>query len=128
MASCLESLGRSEEALPIYEEAIELIAQRLLPLGHPDALRPQIGMAHTLVTLGEYAKAEPLLFDAIEHCDRSDAARRWHGDTVVEEAVRLYEAWHAAEPDEGHGVEVAEWRAKLEEITQDAAGEGSSED
>ena len=105
VASCLESLDRSEEALPRYEEAIE-INRRVLPPGHPEALRAQIGIARTLVTLGEYAQAEPLLRDAAEHCDRSEATRWWHWHTVLEESVRLYDAWD--KPDEA-----AQWRAKL---------------
>ncbi len=100
------------EALPRYEEAIQ-INRRVLPPGHPEALRAQVGMARTLVTLGEYAEAEPLLLDAAEHCDHLEATRWWHERTVLEESVRLYEAWHADEPDEGHDVEAAEWRAKL---------------
>ncbi|MHC5114710.1 MAG: tetratricopeptide repeat protein [Planctomycetota bacterium] len=113
VASCLESLGRSEEALPRYEEAIH-VYRRLLPPGHSEALRPQIGMARTLVSLGRYADAEPLLLDAAEHCARSDASRWWHERTVIEESARLYAAWHAAAPDEGHDTKAAEWRAKLE--------------
>jgi tetratricopeptide (TPR) repeat protein len=118
VASCLESLGRSEEALPRYEEAIQ-ICRRLLPPGHPEALRPQIGMARTLVSLGEYVEAEALLLDAAGHCERSDVARWWHGRTVAEGAVRLYEAWHAAEPDEGYDVEAGEWRATGEHVDGD---------
>ena len=84
-------------------------------------------MARTLVTLGHYADAEPLLLDAAGHCDRSDVARWWHGRAVVEEALRLYEAWHAVEPEKGYDDEAAEWRAKLEELTGDGAAEESSE-
>ena len=60
-----------------------------------------------------YAEAEPLLLDAAEHCDRSEATRWWHWCSVLEESVWLYDAWHADEPDEGHDVEAAEWRAML---------------
>ncbi len=50
VASCLESLDRSEEALPRYEEAIK-INRRVLPPGHPEALRAQIGMLEESVRL-----------------------------------------------------------------------------
>ncbi len=65
------------------------------------------------VRVGEYAEAELLLLDASDRCARSDASRRWHERTVIDESVRLYDEWHAAEPDEGHDVEAAEWRTKL---------------
>ncbi len=112
VASCLAALGQSEEALPGYEEAME-INRRVLPPGHPDALRPQIGMARTLVTLGRYDDAERLLLDAGEHCDRSDAARRWHWRIMCGESVRLYEAWDAAEPGQGYDARAAEWWARM---------------
>ena len=112
VASCLAALGRAQEALPGYEEAME-INRRVLPPGHRQALRTQIDMARTLVTLGRYDDAEPLLLDAAEHCDRSEAARRWHWRTVCLESVRLYEAWSAAEPGQAYDARAAEWRAKL---------------
>jgi tetratricopeptide (TPR) repeat protein len=113
-ASCLESLGRPEEALDTYEEALA-INDRLLPPSHPLAIGCRIGMARTLVTLGDHAEAEPLLIDAAEGCERSDVARWWHGRAVAEETVRLYEAWHAAEPGQAYDAEADEWRAKLEQ-------------
>jgi len=33
--------------------------------------------------------------------------------------VRLYESWDAAEPEKGHDLEAAEWRAKLEAFDRD---------
>ena len=117
VASCLAALGRAQEALPGYEEAME-INRRVLPPGHPEALRTQISMARTLVTLGCYDDAEPLLLDAAEHCDRSEAARRWHWRTVRAESVRLYEAWAVAEPGRGYDARAAEWRAKLGENSE----------
>jgi hypothetical protein len=104
VASCLEALDRREEALPGYKEAME-INRRVVPPGHPDALRTQIGMARTLVTLGRYGDAELLLLEAADHCERSDAAHRWHWGTVVEELVRLYESSGATD-------QAAEWRAR----------------
>ena len=112
VASCLAALDRPEEALPEYEKAME-INRRVLPPGHPEALHTQIGMARTLVTLGRYDDAERLLLDAGEHCDRSDAARRWHWRIMCGESVRLYEAWDAAEPGQGYDARAAEWRARM---------------
>ena len=112
MASCLERLDQSGEALPRYEEAMEL-NDRFLPPSHPQTVGSQIGMAWTLVTLGRDIDAELLLLDAVEQCERSEASRRWHGRTVLEELIRLYEVWHAAEPNEEHNLKAAEWREKL---------------
>jgi len=32
--------------------------------------------------------------------------------------VKLYEAWHAAEPDMGHAAQATEWRSKLAATSQ----------
>ena len=81
------------------------MARRVLPTDHPDLLDPQIGLARTYVTLGRYADAEPLLREAAEQCERSEASRRWHGRTVMEELIRLYDEW-------GNPDKAADWRAK----------------
>ena len=35
---------------------------------------------------------------------------------ALERVVKLYEFWHAAEPDAGHDARAAEWRAELENL------------
>ena len=113
LASCLESLGRSQEALCEYEASLEMF-RRALPSGHSDSLYPQIGLAATFVALAQYVDAEALLRCAAEQCERLEDSRRLHWRGVLEQSVRLYEAWHAAEPEKGYAAEAAEWRAKLE--------------
>ena len=112
VAACLRSLGRSDEALPKYKAALEMY-RRVLPPGHPRALYSQIGLALTLVGLGRHGEAEPLLLDAVEQCERSNTNRRMHWRSVIKASVRLYDAWHAAEPGKGHDAQAAEWRVKL---------------
>ncbi len=114
-ASCLRSLGRPAEALPKYEAALAM-SRRVLASGDPNTLHPQIGLAQTLVALGRYGDAEPLLRDAAAQCESSEASRREHWRGVLERSVELYDAWHAAEPDQGHGGQAAEWRERLDEL------------
>ena len=89
--------------------------RRLLAAGDPGVLYPQVGLARTFTALGRYVDAEPLLSDAVVQCERSEAARRPHWRYVAEASIELYEAWHAAEPGQGHDQQAAEWRAKLAE-------------
>ena len=126
VASCLQSLGQSEEALPMFEAALEM-HRRVLPSGHPHTLYPQIGLVGILVKLGRCADAEPLLRDAAEQCKRSEASRRLHWRNVLDHFVRLYDAWHAAEPGQGYDAKAAEWRAKLEEGTKATRQPGTQE-
>ena len=106
------NLGRPREALPDYEAALDMY-HRVLPPDHPGTLYAQIGLAETLMALRRYAKAEPLLSDAAEQCERSSASQRLHWRNVTKQSVVLYEAWHAAEPGKGYDTNAAEWRAKL---------------
>ncbi len=46
-----------------------------------------------------------------DHPDATDLRKA----EALERIVNLYEAWHAAEPDEGYDAKAAEWRAKVEE-------------
>ena len=58
-------------------------------------------------------EAEPLLLEGYEGMkDHPDAIDLRKGQ-ALERIVKLYDAWHAAEPDQGHDAKAAEWRAKL---------------
>ena len=46
-----------------------------------------------------------------DHPEATDLRKR----EALERIVKLYEAWHAAEPDSGHDADAAEWRGQLEE-------------
>ena len=122
VATCLDNLGRSAEALPKFEAALEMY-RRVLPAGHPQTLYPQIGLARTLVSLGRHAVAEPLLLDAAEQCERSEASRRMHRESALETLSELYDAWLAAEPDKRYDQKAAEWRAKIESSTSQPASQ-----
>ena len=37
---------------------------------------------------------------------------------ALERVVKLYEFWHAAEPDAGHDARAAEWRTELEKLAE----------
>ncbi len=125
LAVCLRSLDLPSKALPRFEVALDIF-RRNLPAGHLRILYPQIGKAGTLAMIGRFADAERLLLDAAEQCDRSDACHRTHWRSVVEESIRLYDAWHAAAPEKGFDVKSAEWREKLA-LLDAAAGDRAKE-
>jgi tetratricopeptide (TPR) repeat protein len=64
-ARVLESLGRAQEAEPLYKQALE---QRRKVLGddHPDTIQSLNNYAHLLESLGRAQEAEPLLKQALE--------------------------------------------------------------
>ncbi len=114
LAGVLRLQGDYAAAEPLYGEAL---AQYREFLGdeHQQTQYPRIGLARTLVGLERFSEAEALLQDAAERCERSEIGRRLHWKAVLLTSIRLYEDWHAAEPDAGHDAQAAEWRAKLEE-------------
>jgi serine/threonine protein kinase/tetratricopeptide (TPR) repeat protein len=78
-------------------------------------------------------EVEPLLVESGEwlaqNADRiSQQVRDERLRQALERVVKLYESWHAAEPDAGHDVRAAEWRAKLEELVPESQAEETQND
>ena len=65
VAFCLQSLGRSAEALPEFEAALEM-RQRLVPGDHPDVAQSLNNVAACLQSLGRLADALPKYEAALE--------------------------------------------------------------
>ena len=70
-----------------------------------------LGRART--GLGQFADAEANLLEA--HAVFVQTRGESHKDTVhcTSAIVELYDAWHAAEPDQGYDARGAEWKTKL---------------
>jgi len=127
-------LERTEQAL---RDCIE-IRQAVLPDGHPQvwqrynamsmlgevlvrqAADPTLELAARTVKLRE---AEPLLLDAWKRLkeDPNVPLAAATGGTsrrqaALERIVKLYDAWHAVEPDVGHDANATKWRAELEKL------------
>ena len=66
----------------------------------------------TLSRSGSYAEAEKIVLRVHEETANKPGNRAtWHR-TAVDELVKLYEAWHDAEPAAGHDAKAGEWRDK----------------
>ena len=62
---------------------------------------------------GDYEDGERLLLDGYS---KLFAFRGYHDRPTLDAlqwVVRLYDAWHIAEPDQGYDLKAAEWRARL---------------
>ena len=64
-------------------------------------------LGETLLGQDRFAEAEPLLIEAYETMHAPTPARI--RKQALERIVKLYEAWKAAEPREGHDAQAAEW-------------------
>ncbi len=96
-----------------------------LPPAHVNICRAQAELGVALSGLARFAEAEPLLLEGYAGFKDSPGVPDRIKLRTVENLVRLYESWHAAEPGAGHDVEASRWRAKLAEMrstTQPGAG------
>ena len=83
MGSVLDSLGRSEEALPYYELALEG-RRRVLGNDHPDTLGSINNMGSVLDSLGRYEEALPYYEESLE------GRRRVLGNDHLSTLVSIY--------------------------------------
>jgi CHAT domain-containing protein/tetratricopeptide (TPR) repeat protein len=64
VASCLDALGKAQEALPLYRKALEIKGQALGE-GHPETARSYNNVAYCLQALGKAQEALPLYRKAL---------------------------------------------------------------
>ncbi|MBI4716541.1 MAG: serine/threonine protein kinase [Planctomycetes bacterium] len=115
------TLGRALRAQERHAEAHEHFARAAailtaaFSLTHQFVAIARMDAGIQLVELRRYPEAEEELLAAhavllVNHDGREDAWRECHVALV-----RLYEAWHDAEPGQGHLARAAPWSAKLAE-------------
>jgi serine/threonine protein kinase/tetratricopeptide (TPR) repeat protein len=101
--------GNAEEAVALLEPQEPLMREALA--GTPAWLATYLAaLGGSRVATGAFEAGESILLEAEVMLVRQRPSERRR---VMRELVGLYEAWHAAEPGEGHDRHAAEWRAKL---------------
>jgi hypothetical protein len=99
-----------------------------LPEGHWQTGRFLGIYGKTLAQLERYADAEAALVEAYEILEPARGAEHEWTISVIDSLVELYEAWDAAEPEQGYATKAAEWRAKLpEDATESLADKAAKE-
>ncbi|HEX6810868.1 MAG TPA: serine/threonine-protein kinase [Planctomycetota bacterium] len=118
----LVEMGRHEEAVALLSP-VEAAERRVFVLGNADRLASWLrNLGDALAGLARLQDAEARLLEA--RSIMASLRGPTHKDTrpFVQSLVRLYEAWHFAEPAGGHDVQAAEWKAKLaDEPVKDAS-------
>jgi tetratricopeptide (TPR) repeat protein len=120
MATLLNAQELYDNAEPLAREAVDTGEWVLWPEWRAAEARSLLGEA--IAGQGRYEEAERHLLEAEARLDATlwRGGRGWMLPPTYKGLVKLYEAW--GKPDKA-----AEWRAKLEEITNGAAGEESSQ-
>lgn len=112
--SLLNDLERFDDALEILESGEP--AARSEWAGRPGILGgylAKIGLAQT--GLGEYSQAEVTYLEAHRLCVEGAGPESNAAQARITQIVDLYEAWHAAEPEQGHAGKAQTWRELLSE-------------
>jgi serine/threonine protein kinase len=108
LATILRDTGRPEQALPLYEEQ-KRTGQALVGEMGPRRANAAIDHAECLVLLGRFGDAERELLE----CEPADAPSR---RSLITAHVKVFDAWHAADPTGGHDAPAARWRAELAKL------------
>ena len=114
LAEVLVSKGEALEAVPLLNEALK-IRKDALPENHWLIAYAQSVRGECLAALGRYDEAEPLIVESYERVALAQGEKGFESVRVLRRIVRLYEAWDAAAPGEGHDAQAAAWRDRLQE-------------
>ena len=112
MGRLLRDLGRLDEAEALGAEAVRGATAKLAP-SHAFRLGTLVQHGRTLTAVQRFGEAETELLEAYEGYVETRGRDHRYTKGAVEALVDLYDAWHAAEPDQGYDAKAAEWRAKL---------------
>jgi serine/threonine protein kinase/tetratricopeptide (TPR) repeat protein len=110
MGTLLQTQGRSVEAIELLALAEPLARLAFTGTDAASLARLLDPLGQARAAIGEFDEASANLTEAFDLVMGANGAI---GVDVLTALVKLYDAWHAAEPDQGHDVEAAEWRAKL---------------
>ena len=110
----LRAQGKSSEAIALLVPAEPAMrrafARGVVPLGVYLTL---LGRCRSATS--DFAAAQTNLTEAYAILSEDEDATARNRNDVLDGLVELYESWHAAEPDQGHDEQAAQWRAKLAE-------------
>ncbi len=113
MGTLLMEQGKWAEAEAYYLDALER-RRRVLGEDHPSTLLSLYQLGNGMIRSDLFAEAVPFIEAYVAGCQRVFGPTHERTRIAMRQAVLLYEAWDRAEPDQGHGLKAAEWKARME--------------
>jgi tetratricopeptide (TPR) repeat protein len=107
--------GRAADAEPLLRECVE-IRERTSSTPDPTLWATKASLGQALAELSRFAEAEPLLLASYEALKDIPAVPASRKQQILAAITQLYGTWATAEPDQGHEMRAAEWRARLAEF------------
>ena len=110
----LTFISDADQAEPLLRECVEL---RRSILGEENYLTQYArgALGECLLELERFEQGEPLVVNAYWAIRAVQGPGSVNTQVALRRVIRLYDVWHAAEPEEDHDAEAAEWRARLEQ-------------
>ena len=103
------------------------ISKKALPAGHSQIAMASIELGETLMHLGRYEDAEPLLIAGQAGiADKPDAGLEWEPKSI-KSLIELYENWDTANPGSGKAGQAANWRVRLNQLQNPASAPTSTQ-
>ncbi len=117
LGSLLEQQGEAARAVEMLQPA-EQAARRAFTGDNAIRLgRFLSSQGRARKALGDFAQARENLIEAHEILSVDPRATPEQRTAILADLVELYEAWHAANPNDGHNFEIEHWRRMLKAWT-----------
>ncbi|MBL1217652.1 MAG: serine/threonine protein kinase [Planctomycetes bacterium] len=123
MAVLMQRQERLDEALSYSREALDTV-RRVRGDDHADTRDSLRIRADILIDAGRFTDAEPLALECEQGCREHDGETASKARDAVELLVKLYDAWHEAEPGAGYDAQAVTWRARLSADENDKDEDG----
>ncbi|MBK8269927.1 MAG: serine/threonine protein kinase [Planctomycetes bacterium] len=104
--------GKPNEALALMTTAEPAARRAWTEHSKPPLCRYLAILGRARIDAARFEEAESTLLDAYNFMS-TDKDSQQNADDLLNEIIRLYDAWHAAEPDKGHDRTAEEWREKI---------------
>ncbi|MBI5765027.1 MAG: serine/threonine protein kinase [Planctomycetes bacterium] len=101
-----------QTAEPLFRESLA-VASKAYPESHPQVGVRASNLGECLAKLGRFTEAEALLLRGHSTLEAKLGSANSRTQELIPPIIACYEAWHAAQPNDGYHDKAQAWRTKL---------------